>query len=67
MAQGPYSLSLQVHPDKVFLALYFNEQEMYHAYSKIKGTEEHDLVQAISYAAHMLYKMSEQEYLKNKK
>lgn len=63
----PYALSLEVHPDKVFVALQFNGQELYHAYAKIKGDTEHDLVQSISYAAHMLYKMSEQEYLKNKK
>lgn len=65
--EGPYSLHLEVHPDKVFLALHFNGQEMYHAYSKVKGDKELDLVQAISYAAHMIYKMSEQEYLRGKK
>lgn len=63
----PYALSLEVHSDKVFVALQFNGHELYHAYAKIRGDTEHDLVQSISYAAHMLYKMSEQEYLKNKK
>ena len=63
-SQGPYSLYLQVHPDKLLLSLRFNEQEMYSAYARIKGGTERDLLQGISYAAHLIYKMSEQEYLR---
>lgn len=33
-------------------------------YSKIKGNTDLDLMQAISYAAHMMYKLAEQEVLK---
>lgn len=48
--EGPYSLHLEVHPDKVFLALHFNGQEMYHAYSKVKGDKELDLTSLMTRA-----------------
>lgn len=38
-------------------------REICKAYSKVKGTRELDLMQAISYAAHMMYKFAEQKEL----
>lgn len=62
-----YSASIQVQPDKVLFAIDYNGEEIYHAYSKIKGDSELDLIQAISYAAHMCYKMAEQRELGGRK
>lgn len=61
-----YSVSLEVHPDKVRMGLNFKGEELYHAYAKVKGEDEVDLVQSISYAAHMVYKMAEQNALSKK-
>lgn len=48
---------------KVVLHMYFQGTEICKAYSKVKGTRELDLMQAISYAAHMMYKFAEQKEL----
>lgn len=58
---GPYSVSLDVKPDKVRVGINFQGAELYGAFAGIKGRSEVDLVQAISYAAHMCYKMAEQK------
>lgn len=58
-----YSASLDVKPDKVRLQILFNGDPIGSAYSKVKGQSETDLMQAISYAAHMIYKFSEQKRL----
>ena len=46
--------------------LFFGDQELRSVYSRIKGDTELDLMQAISYAAHMLYKLAEQEALRKR-
>lgn len=62
-----YWTELEVMPDKVNLTLWFSANgadiEVAHAFSKVKGNRELDLVQAISYAAHMIYKIVEQKEL----
>ena len=62
-----YWTDLQFYPNKVKLTLNFTEcgatVEVAHAYSKIKGESELNIVQAISYAAHMVYKIVEQNQL----
>lgn len=58
-----YATSINVYPNKVRFAITFNGVEIFHAYSKVKGNKEVDLIQAISYAAHMCYKLAEQDTL----
>ena len=58
-----YATSINVYPNKVRFAITFNGVEILHAYSKVKGNKEVDLIQAISYAAHMCYKLVEQDTL----
>ena len=58
-----YHMDLQVFDTKLKLGLWFDEEEIVSCYSKIRGGSEFDLVQAISYAAHMLYKFAEQRDL----
>lgn len=62
-----YWISLLTKPDRVKVTLYFSSNgadiEVAHAWSKVKGDREVDLVQAISYAAHMCYKIVEQNEL----
>lgn len=58
-----YSASLDVKPDKVRLQILFNGDPIGSAYSKVEGQSETDLMRAISYAAHMIYKLSEQKRL----
>lgn len=62
-----YSLSLKIYPNRVRLGLCRDGAELSFATSRIKpGREEElNLYQAISYAAHMLYKLKEQEVLEN--
>ena len=57
---GRYSLTLQTKPDRIRLALCDGGKEISYAWSKLRGSSELDLAQAISYAAHMIYKFSEQ-------
>lgn len=47
----------------MILRMYFQGTEICKAASKVKGTRELDLMQAISYAAHMMYKFTEQKEL----
>ena len=60
---GLYTLGLDVSPEIVVLHMYFQGTEICKAAAKIKGTRELDLMQAISYAAHMMYKFTEQKEL----
>lgn len=62
-AEELYSLRLRVSPCRVILRMYFQDTEIYSAASKVKGTRELDLLQAVSYAAHMMYKFAEQKEL----
>lgn len=58
-----YTLGLDVSPKRVVLHMYFHGTEICNAAAKVKGTRELDLIQAISYAAHMMYKFTEQKEL----
>ena len=58
-----YTLGLDVSPERVILRMYFQGTEICKAAAKVKGTRELDLMQAISYAAHMMYKFTEQKEL----
>nr|DAU35991.1 MAG TPA: SOS-response transcriptional repressor [Caudoviricetes sp.] len=60
---GRYSLTLQTKPDRIRLALCDGAKEISYAWSKLRGSSELDLAQAISYAAHLIYKFSEQRTL----
>lgn len=63
---APYSVDLTVKPDRVRVAVRHNGSEIYNAWSRIKSNSEVDLIQAISYAVHMCYKMAEQKSLSGK-
>lgn len=60
---GRYSLTLQTKPNRIRLALCDGGKEIFYAWSKLRGSSELDLAQAISYAAHLIYKFSEQRTL----
>lgn len=61
-SQG-YGLSLQVHPNKVRVGMHFDGEEIDFAWAKIADNSEMALIQAISYAAHLIYKFAERERL----
>ena len=58
-----YSVKLNVYPKKVRFAVLFNVEEIIHAWSSIRGARELDLMQSISYAAHMCYKQKEMKVI----
>ena len=58
-----YSVKLDVYPKKVRFAVLFNGEEIMHAWSGIRGARELDLMQSISYAAHMCYKQKEMKVI----
>lgn len=58
-----YSVKLDVYPKKVRFAVLFNGEEIVHAWSSIRGARELDLMQSISYAAHMCYKQKEMKII----
>lgn len=61
--QMRYALRLQTTGKKVFLLLEHDGEKVGSAYSKRKDSSELALTQAISYAAHMIYKFCEQKTL----
>lgn len=61
--QTGYALRLQATDKQVFLLLEHDGEKVGSAYSKRKDNSELALVQAISYAAHMIYKFCEQKML----
>lgn len=58
-----YSVKLDIYPKKVRFAVFFNGEEIVHAWSSIRGARELDLMQSISYAAHMCYKQKEMKVI----
>lgn len=62
-AYQSHGITLDVRKDKLRMALIFCDQELYAAWSRIKGDTELDLLQAVSYAAHLMYKLAEQQAL----
>lgn len=61
--QDGYSLRLLTSDKQVFLLLEHDGEKVGSAYSKRKDSSELALTQAISYAAHMIYKSCEQKTL----
>lgn len=62
-AETGWQTRIKVQPDKVCMMVYFNGMEVVQGWSKVKGDKELDLMQSISYAAHMCYKIVEQKKL----
>lgn len=60
-----YSIRMNITPSVLTMTLFFGEEVVYIARAKIKGNRQIDLAQAISYAAHMIYKFAEQKHLEN--
>ena len=58
-----YSVKLAVYTKKLRFAVLFNGEEIIHAWSSIRGARELDLMQSISYAAHMCYKQKEMKVI----
>lgn len=56
-----FSMGLIVKPNKVRVSIQHDGNELYGAYAGIKKNDTVSLIQAISYAAHMCYKMAEQQ------
>lgn len=61
--QDGYALRLLTSDKQVFLLLEHDGEKVGSAYAKRKDTSEMALVQSISYAAHMIYKLYEQQML----
>lgn len=61
--QTGYALRLQATDKQVFLLLEHDGEKVGSAYSKRKDNSELAMTQAISYAAHMIYKFCEQKTL----
>lgn len=62
-AQVGYSLSLDVKPDKVRVAVLFEGRELYSAFYKVSDNTETGLLRAISCATHICYEMAQQKEL----
>ena len=58
-----YSIDLSVSPDKIRMSINFGGEPLYRSFAKVNGDTELDLIKAISYAAHMCYKLAEQKTL----
>lgn len=61
---NPYSITLDVKPDKINFSVNFYGEPVYSSYAAIRGKRELDLLQAISYAAHLCYKFAQQDEFK---
>lgn len=62
-AETGWQTRIKVQPDRLCMMVYFNGVLVEEGWSRVKGNKELDLMQAISYAAHMVYKNSEQRKL----
>lgn len=62
-AEVGWQTRIKVNPGRVCMTVYFNGVPTVEGYSKIRGDKELDLMQAVSYAAHMCYKIVEQRKL----
>lgn len=63
-AEVGWQTRIKTNPGRVCMTVYFNGVPVVDGYSRIKSNTELDLMQAISYAAHMCYKITEQKKLK---
>ena len=61
--ESPWSIRLDVRPNKVRVEIDHLGSPLYAGWSWVKGDSEKDLLQAISYATHMCYKLAEQKSL----
>lgn len=61
-----YEIQMSVFPDRLKMTMTYQKEKMYESWAIIKGNTELDLMQAVSYSAHMLYKKAEQEFLQGK-
>ena len=66
-AAGQFHAEIQVQEDTLQMTLFCGSDMIQTAFSKLKGKSSLDLMQAISYAAHMMYKMEEQKALQEKR
>lgn len=62
-AEVGWQTRIKVNPGRVCMTVYFNGVPTVEGFSKVRGDKELDLMQAISYAAHMCYKIVEQRKL----
>lgn len=65
-AEVGWQTRIEVKPDRLCMKIYFNGVQQVEGFSRIKENKELALVQAISYAAHMCYKIVEQRKLGGK-
>ena len=65
-AEVGWQKRIEVKPDRLCMKIYFNGVQQVEGFSRIKENKELALVQAISYAAHMCYKIVEQRKLGGK-
>lgn len=65
-AELGWQTRIEVKPDRLCMKIYFNGVQQVEGFSQIKANKELALVQAISYAAHMCYKIVEQRKLGGK-
>lgn len=65
-AELGWQTRIEVKPDRLCMKIYFNGVKQVEGFSRIKENKELALVQAISYAAHMCYKIVEQRKLGGK-
>lgn len=65
-AELGWQTRIEVKPDRLCMKIYFNGVQQVEGFSRIKENKELALVQAISYAAHMCYKIVEQRKLGGK-
>lgn len=63
-AEVGWQTRIKTNPGRVSMTVYFNGVPVVEGLSRIKANTELDLMQAISYAAHMCYKLTEQKKLK---
>ena len=62
-AETGWQTRIKVKPDRLTMTVYFNGVAVCEGHSRIKENKELALMQAISYAAHMCYKITEQKKL----
>ena len=62
-AEAGWQTRIKARPDRVSMTVYFNGVPVVEGFAKVKGDKELDLMQGISYAAHMCYKIVEQKKL----
>lgn len=65
-AEVGWQTRIEVKHDRLCMKIYFNGVQQVEGFSRIKENKELALVQAISYAAHMCYKIVEQRKLGGK-